>query len=519
MKKWLAVFISAIMVMSVLASCGNKEKEADTQTEQTEFSYWVGMPAEIVSAYKTMAEMTMYQELEKISGKKISFQHPPTGQGGEQFNLMVVSREFTDMVEYDWTSYPGGPDKAISDGVILDLTELIKEHAPNYYKAISENPVYKKQVSTDSGKLYGFASLNTGKYRTFGGMIIRKDWLDDLGLKLPETIEDWEITLRAFKERKGATAPLTLTNDAFSGNHFNNAFNVGLSTYLDNGRVKLPQLEDNFRDYLALMNKWYKEGLLDTEYDTNNGTVVDAKMTNGTSGATYGFIGGTIGKYANAMKDKEPSYRLAATQFPVMNAGDEAWFLECQREANTPFVAITTACKDPVGAIKWLDYLYTEEGVVLKNFGIEGKTYNKDGENFVYTDEILNNPNGYSIAEAMVRNFRANSPSPGYNQHEDYLMQYYQLQEQRDALVMWSKYTPNAAKTIMPPFTPTQDESEEIVSLQSDINTYSSEMVLKFIKGDEPLANYDSFLDELKKMGAERYLEILQAAVLRYEER
>ena len=519
MKKWLSVITAAVLMVSMLSSCGNKPEVADTNEEQTEFSYWVGMPAEIVSAYKTMAEMTMYKELEKISGKKINFQHPPAGQAGEQFNLMVVSREFTDMVEHDWPSYPGGPDKAISDGIILDLTELIKEHAPNYYKAISENPVYKKQVSTDSGKLFGFAALNTGKYRTFGGMIIRKDWLEDLGLSMPETIADWENVLRAFKEQKGASAPLTLANNTFSGNHFNNAFNVGLSNYLDNGIVKMPQLEPSYKEYLTLMNKWYKEGLLDNEYDTNNGTVVDAKMTNGSSGATYGYIGGTIGKYANAMKEKDPKYRLAATQFPVMNAGDEANFLECQKEANTPFVAITSACKDPVGAVKWLDYLYSEEGTALKNFGIEGLTYNKEGESFVYTDEIISNPNGYSIPEAMVRHFRANAPSPGYNQHEDYLMQYYQLQEQKDALIMWSKYTPNAAKTIMPPVTPTQDESEEIISLQSDIDTYSSEMILKFIKGDEPLENYDNFVEQLKKMGAERYLEILQNAVNRYEKR
>ena len=518
MKKWLALIISIVMTVSLLSACGNKNQGKSSE-EVTEFSYWVNMPNEIVSVYKTMAEMTMYKELEKISGKKINFQHPPTGQGAEQFNLMIVSREFTDMIESGWTDYPGGPDKAIADGIILDLTDLIKDHAPNYYKALMSNPDYKKQASTDSGKLYGFSALNTGKFRTFGGMLIRQDWLTDLGLSLPETIEEWEIVLRAFKEKKGAKAPLTLANDTFSGNHFNNAFNVGLNLYLENGKVKLPQLEDSYKQYLTLMNKWYKEGLLDSEYDTNNGTVVDAKMTNGSSGATYGFIGGTIGKYANAMKDKEPAYKLAATQFPVMNLGDEAHFLECQKEANSPFVAISTACKDPIAAVKWLDYLYSEEGIALKNFGIEGQTYNKVDGKFVYTDEILNNPNGYSIPEAMGRNFRANTPSPGFNQHEDYLMQYYQLQEQRDALEKWSKYTPNAAKTIMPPITPTQDESEEIVSLQSDINTYSAEMILKFIKGDEPLSKYEDFVAQLNKMGAERYVNILQTAVDRYEKR
>jgi putative aldouronate transport system substrate-binding protein len=259
--------------------------------------------------------------------------------------------------------------------------------------------------------------------------------------------------------------------------------------------------------------------LLDNEYDTNNGTVVDAKMTNGTSGVTYGFIGGTIGRYVNAMKDKDPKYKLAATQFPIMSKGDSPRFLECQREANMPFVAVTTACKDPVAAVKWLDYMYSDEGLVLKNFGVEGVTYNEADGHYVYTGEILHNPNGYSIAEAMARNFRANAPSPGFNQHEDYLMQYYELPEQREALLKWSEYTPNAKLTVLPPLTPTVEESEEIVSLQSSIDTYTSEMALKFIKGAEPMSKYDDFVSKLKGMGAGRYVELNQKALDRYNNR
>ena len=45
--------------------------------------------------------------------------------------------------------------------------------------------------------------------------MIRKDWLDDLGLEVPETIDEWYTALKAFKEEKGATAPLTLNTYAF----------------------------------------------------------------------------------------------------------------------------------------------------------------------------------------------------------------------------------------------------------------------------------------------------------------
>ncbi len=519
MKKGFMMILSMALLCTALGGCGEKQV---SEGGQKEFTYWAELPTSGASQIQSMNDMTMYQELEKRTGVKISFVHPPVGQGKEQFNLLVASgaSELPDMVEYAWPNYPGGPDKAVSDGIILELTDLIDKHAPNLKKLLAENEIYQKQSVTDSGILYGFPSLNVGKYRTFGGLIIRKDWLDDLSLEMPETLDEWENVLRQFKEKKGAKAPLTfMSNNIDTSFHFNNIYNVGLSMYVDNKTIKFPQMEPGYRDYLERMHKWYEEGLLDAEYDTNNQTVVDAKMTNGTSGVTYGFIGGTIGRYVNAMKEKDPKYKLAAAQFPVKNKGDEPRFLECQKEANTPFVAVTTNCKDPEAAVKWLDYLYSEEGMILKNFGVEGVTYNEVDGHYVYTDEILHNPNGLSIAEAMGINFRANQPSPGFNQHEDYLKQYYELPEQLEALDVWTKYTDNAKETVLPPITPTMEENEELIALKSEIDTYTQEMTLKFIKGIEPLSGYDKFIEELKRMGVERYIEIHQAALDRYYQR
>ena len=65
--------------------------------------------------------------------------HPNDQQTAEQFNLMIASDELPDVIEYDWTgrsagSYPGGPEKAIQDGVILELNDLIDQYAPNLKK-------------------------------------------------------------------------------------------------------------------------------------------------------------------------------------------------------------------------------------------------------------------------------------------------------------------------------------------------------------------------------------------------
>ena len=47
-----------------------------------------------------------------------------------------------------------------------------------------------------------FPCINDSKFKIFGGLVLRADWLKELNLPVPETIEQWETTLRAFKEKK-----------------------------------------------------------------------------------------------------------------------------------------------------------------------------------------------------------------------------------------------------------------------------------------------------------------------------
>ncbi|MCK9479093.1 MAG: extracellular solute-binding protein [Firmicutes bacterium] len=523
MTRFLKAFIAGALIVGSLAGCGNPTGQE--QSGRIELTYWCNMPAAMAAFAQSMDEMTMYKQMEKQTGIKIKFVHPPSGQAKEQFNLMIASRELTDLIEYNWiASYPGGPDKAINDNVIIKLNDIIEKKAPNFYKAMKADTSYDKQSKTDSGTYYGFPTLVRGNYRTFGGLLIRQDWLDDLGLPSPNTLEEWETTLRAFQRQKGAQYPFTATNSIFSminiAGHFNNFYDIGLGVYVDNGKVKLAQLEPGYKDFIMLMNKWYKEGLLDNQYDTNNSSAVDAKMTNGTSGVTYGFIGATIGRYMSAMSEKDPNYNLTAAQYPLPVAGGEPRFMEYQNDSQEPQVVVTTANKHPQETVAWLDYLYSPEGDILKNFGVEGFTFQMVDNKPVYTDEILNNPAGLSIAEAMAKHFRANAPFPGFSQHEDYLMQYYQLPQQRDALLIWTKYSDNAKDIIVPrSVVPSIDEAEEISVIQSTITTYIEEMTLKFIKGTTPISEYDKFVKKLHELDALRFVELRQAAFDRYNKR
>lgn len=124
------------------------------------------------------------------------------------------------------------------------------------------------------------------------GPVIRKDWLDELGLPVPETIDEWTTTLKAFKEKKGAAAPISfvgkprvfneLGNGAFIG-----AFGVTRDFYLEDGKVKFGPAEPGYKEFLSLFHQWYADGLLDKDVATVDSKVMDANITSGATGATW----------------------------------------------------------------------------------------------------------------------------------------------------------------------------------------------------------------------------------------
>lgn len=484
-------------------------------------TYWTSLNPNASSVVTNLGQVEMYKELEKRKQVKLQFKHPAANQVDEQFKLMIASRDLPDIIETNWINYPGSPTKAIEDGVIIKLNELIDQHAPNLKKLLAEHPEAAKQIKTDKGEMYAFPSLGTSKSRVFSGPIIRKDWLDELGLKMPETIADWENVLRAFKEKKGAKAPFTFNYAQLGVVYgFMEAFGVTNDFYVDQGKIKYGPAEPAFKEFLDTFSRWYKEGLIDPDFATNDGKMLDANMLNEKSGAILGFVGGSMGKYMDAMKEKNPSFKLAAAQYPVRRAGTEPMFIRrgWDYDYTGGAVAITAVNKNPVETVKLLDYFYSEEGHMLSTFGIEGLTYTMQNGYPKYTDLIMKNPDKLPVASAMAKYFRANYPSPGYSD-DRYMEQYYEYPEQKEALKVWARYADNALKVLVPPISNLPEEADELAKIMGELNTYKTEMTTKFIMGAEPLDQFDKFAGQLGKLKVERAIALKQAALDRYNKR
>jgi len=528
--KIMAAAMSAALAAGSLTGCGgNNGKEASSGET---LRYWAIMDGASTQSLSSYSEMLMYQELEKATGVKVEFVHPVAGStGAEAFNTLLASNELPDMIEYNWNAYAGGADAAISDGIIIRLNDYLEKYAPNYYSYVAgekneeHNNLYKAETMTDEGNYYGFRSLNIGNARGFCGLIVRADLLKKWELPVPETIDDWEVFFAKAKS-EGYSKPFTCYNNPFSvksdTNTFNTAYDVGKTSYIENGKVVHGLLQPGYKEYVAKLAEWVKKGYIDRNFVTNVNTDGEGNMTqDNISVACFGWIGSLMGKLLPAMAERNPEYDLVACPYPVMNKGDICEWQEVQPEARFPEIAITSACEDIESAMKWCDYFYSDEGNLLHTFGVEGDTYTVeeiDGEtHYIYTDKILKPETigAASVNESLYRFFRP-ANSPGLQQHPDYLNGYYPYQCQKDALVTWNQNLEEARKHALPTLTYTTEESAEAATLNQQYSAQTETAINEIIAGNKSIDEFDSIAKDAEKNFIGRILEIQNDAYQRY---
>jgi len=549
-KKFVSLLTATAVIATSLAGCGQgggsqettkaPETQAPAQSAESggaaqsaefaypmaagaKLTYWAPLNDNVSANYSNLGDTFFGKALMAQTGVDIEFMHPPLNQHVEQFSLILADGNLPDVMEYDWLPlYAGGPEKAITDGVILPLNDIIEQYCPNLSKYLAENPDIDRMIQTDEGNYYCFPFIRGDEKlcNTIGPML-RKDWLDELGLEVPTTIDEWHTVLTAFKEQKGATAPFTYEQDREQlrdTDPFAYAYNTTRTFYLgSDGKVHYGAAEPEFKDYLATMAQWYKEGLIDADLATLSVDQVSAKMTSGTAGASVGWAGSRLGAWTKAAQATNPDYELVATPYPTTQKGAYPEFGQIENQySGRASVAITTSCKDIESAARMLDYAYGENGHFLYNFGVEGESYHMVDGYPTYTDLILDNPDGLPISQAMAAYIRGCYNGP-FVQDLRYLEQYYTLQNQKDTPDIWG--ASNGKAHAVPPITPTTEESKEYSTIMNEVKTYRDEMILKFIFGTESIDNFDTYIANMEKMGLGRALEIQNAALDRYNAR
>lgn len=543
-KRLTALFASVVMVSAVVSGCGNEVKETQTATKEStttentvvaepsevvkEFSYpmegdhsltyWVQLNTAVSANFANLGDTEYAKALSEQTGIKVEYQHAAAGQDKEAFNLMIADGNLPDIIEWQWiNSYSGGPTKAIADGVILPLNDIIDEYCPNLKAYLAEHPEIDKEIRTDDGDYYIFPGVSAPEVGVTFGAYFREDLLAELGMEVPDTIDEWYTVLTAFKNELGVEVPLSgSVNYLLKHGSIGYAYGVGsLDFVVNDGKIVYGPYTDNFKEYLMTMNKWYEEGLIDVDLATIKNNQVTAKVAAGTVGASMGYLASGMQKQLETgiAESGDPDFSLVAAPIPQVTEGVPAEYAKASALVYANGAAITTQCKDVEAAARLLDYLYSEPGDLLFNYGVEGVSYEVVDGKPTYTDEIFNNPDGLEQSNALGKYQRASYNGVGIQDPERYL-QTLTHDNIKDALGVWS--IEGATEHIMPSLTHTIEESSEYSTIMSEVNTYVEEMLVKFVLGTESFDNWDTYIKTLEQYGIARAIEIKQAAYDRY---
>ncbi len=472
-------------------------------------------------SYTSYTESPFHTGLAKNTGIDVEWIFPTTGTDPAQaFNLMLASDTLPDVIIYNIVN---DADQYMDQRIIRDLTGLLPEEAPNYWNYLQANPYYDKSVKSDSGRYYGFGCFRENEWNAaYTGPVIRQDWLEETGLSVPVTIADWDKVIRTFHDKYGADFSFAISrmNPGLAG-----AFGAYGSFakwsdelfYVDNNqKIQFSMAQPEWKEYMAQLNKWYEEGLIDTD----SLTIDDAGMRTKALNNKVGISVTSMGQLTNWLADVTSSGSSAKWEgiaYPVVNNGDVVTKTQMEDTSRACVGAVTTSCDDGKVdiALKWLDYFFSEEGELYTNFGTEGETYTMVGGVPAYTDLILKAPDGAN--EALDKYTCAQWQNIGIQMTE--LVKQKNNPTAVKSVDTWLE-NQESKKHIFPSgVTRTTEESNEATMLINSIQTYVQEMSLKFMTGEESLDKFDKYLETLDSMGLSKLMQIQQAAYDRFLKR
>ena len=459
------------------------------------------------------------QKLEELTGVHVETTEVNFFTASEQYNVLLASGDYPDLIKNLGTYYSTGLSGALSDDIIMDLTDDLSAYAPNYDYLIHSNDAETPYYLTD-GKVLQFM----GTYDSFinnQGLVLRKDWLEECGLDVPETYDELHDVLKAFKDKYNCSSAIYMNNNCtittltegynvatynVSGSGGAGGSGSSLPYYVEDGVVKCSFIEDGYRDYLTMIHDWYEEGLMDSdfvsiEYDPFS-SYLSGQITSDQMGV-WCTSGEGIDNYT------VPVVCMAS---PVQNKGDKQHMTEMTLAPADDITAISvsSACEDPDIAMAWLDYWFSEDGIAFYNFGLEGTDYTLDESSTPkFTDAVVNNEFGLSASNYMrCRCAFGTMPS---------LMLRYRSAYLNSDLVneAWDVWTSNLDGTmaISSNVTMTTEQKEAETYKATDIMTYANQMISQFCNGDADIdTQWDTFVSQLKNMGIEECIELEQAA-------
>src|SRR5690625_1127707 len=521
-----------IVILLVFSACDGVEPREDIDPENDNFNK-TGMP--IVDEPVTVQFMSgkssataddyndafIWQEYEKMTNIHIDWGHTPNDSLEHKRTLDIVAGDYPE-------AYYGAkiPDHELFEngqhGIYLALDDYIEEYMPNLRSLLDEYPEIEKGLSFPDGHIYSLPTIHEPEFLSIHSKIkpyIRKGWLEQLNMSIPETTDEFYNYLKAVQETdllgngSGEEVPFSAVDVDHLFHYLKGAFGLGNhgqeNEYIDlhpgTEDLRFYPASEEYKELLKYMHKLYSEGLID-----QNIYIMDyGEFTKQGANGVYGSV---LTSNPELFFGSEYEY----TAMPALEGpkGDKDWtFVNSPLSRRDGFV-ITDRNDNIAATLRWMDYFYSEEGAELFFMGKEGETFEFDENgNYNYKSELVDS-DGLSLEHKLSPYFTyMDSGYPGIIYEQFY---------QGDASLPLSieameKLKPDMIDEVWPRFTYTADELDTLVNIEIDLHGTVDEMRMNFIVGRSSFDDWDEYLETLEEIGLGDYLEVKQSAYERYK--
>lgn len=413
-RKVVSLMLVSAMVAGMLAGCGS-----DSGSSKGGSSTETGSAAEASSSGETADDKSpitfeyfnadgkngnwdnpVAKAITEATGVTLDVSYPVASQGDakEDVALMIANDEYPDMIYAK-----GSATDLYQAGALIDMTDLIEKYGPNIKKMYGAE-MEKLKWSQDDPGIYqlSYAGVNQKTLTTGGSCQIQWAALKENDYKYPKTLDEYEKMIKSYLAAHPKTEDgLDMIGITMSASDWHWMITLGNPAGLiadaspDNGQwiiddeynVHYKHVTDEEKEYFKWLCSMYNEGILDPNFATQTDDDYIAKVASGRVVAITDAEWHYSQCEATLVADGKVDQTYVG--LPVTLREDQVEKALLYQGTTVGWgIGITKSCEDPVRAIKFLDYLCSDEGQILYHWGIEGENYFLDDNGQPYrTDE------------------------------------------------------------------------------------------------------------------------------------
>lgn len=541
-KRLSALAMTALMTTSLFAGAAANAADNDNLNEPGTFpickekeSFSIMVPQ---GGTSDVAESFNNLDYEEKTNVHIDWISVPQDSWKEKVSVTLAGGDYPDVIAGMNTYNIEASDEALyaAQGILIPLNDLIDQYAPNFKALMDADPTIKKLIAQDDGNIYSMPLIAQCYHCNYSQkMYINSQWLENLGLEMPTTLDEYYNVLKAFKEQDANgngdpddEIPLITSKAGWHvdlDGYLMNAFTYcDAETYLavEDGDLVYTATKDEYREGLRFLKKLYDEGLLSPESFTNDDQT-NAKIN--VSGGDYTMFGSFPAAYQMYVGDTE-LWREYDIMAPLVKEDGTATTpnYSLTRDVVRGNFAITSAAEHPELIIQWLDYFYCEEGAMYRK-GREGIEWEAAQEGD--TDYVGN--------QARYRNLQTPEDDPFYNNVDfSQNIPYLDSKEHREAAAVAKDFREDAVnwqeiqlfqatvnyeavapsnEMSIPLLSVSEDKAMDYSRMKTEISDYQKEALVQFITGAMDLdKDWDGYIKQLNAIGLEEYMSMSNEA-------